>query len=85
LTGTPTLRIQPERQSTFGLTEQERAVLQKLLELREAPEALLVKATGLSSPELSGVLARLVTLNHVVKVMDEGQTVFRPAERPLGR
>ncbi len=82
LTGVPARRA--ERGGTPGLTDQERAVLEALMASREATAERLAEVTGTAPRALSAALARLVGLNYVVEIEEEGRTLYRPAVRPLG-
>ncbi len=67
-----------------GLTDQEAAVLQALVDLREAQAEAVAKATGLRRPELTRSLDRLVALNYAIKEVEAGKTIYRPVARVLG-
>ncbi|XXY45771.1 ATPase domain-containing protein [Sorangium sp. So ce269] len=83
LTGVPTAR-RLEPAGLPGLTDRERAVLDRLLTLREAAAEGLVEATGMDPAAVSRALARLVELNYLVQIEEEGGMLFRPVVRPLG-
>jgi circadian clock protein KaiC len=84
LRGVPTRRIGSSHSPALGVTQQERKVLEQLTTRQEATVADLARATGLASGDLSQALARLLQLNYVIEVLDDGQTTYRLAERPLG-
>ena len=82
ITGVPEERG-PKRPVYPGLTEQEIAVLQTLIDLQETTAETLASRTDLQRAGLTRVLDRLVALNYAIKVVEEGKTVYRPVARPL--
>ncbi|MCL5265341.1 MAG: AAA family ATPase [Chloroflexi bacterium] len=82
ITGVPEER-EPKRPVYPGLTEQEIAVLQTLIDLQETTAETLASRTDLQRAGLTRVLDRLVALNYAIKVVEEGKTVYRPVARPL--
>lgn len=83
ITGVPQERP-PMRPLYPGLTEQEIAVLQTLIEMKEATAETLARRAALGRQGLSRVLDRLVSLNYAIKTVEEGRTIYRPVARPLG-
>jgi hypothetical protein len=81
LTGIPSRHSRSEHPP--GLTELEAAVLDELLAVNEATEPVLGEQMGIASAALSRALGRLVELNYVIGVVEHGQTLYRPSERPL--
>ncbi|WP_437756911.1 MarR family transcriptional regulator [Sorangium sp. So ce1389] len=84
LTGVP----KPRRLEPAGLpgtTARERAVLDEVLALGEATAERLAEATGVEPPALSRALARLVELNYLIEVEEDGSVVYRSIVQPLGR
>ncbi len=73
----------PKRPVYPGLTEQEIAVLQTLIDLQETTAETLASRTDLQRAGLTRVLDRLVALNYAIKVVEECKTVYRPVARPL--
>ncbi len=84
ITGVPELR-EAARAVYPGLTEQETAVLGTLGELGQASVEALTQATNLRRGELTRILDRLIALGYALRVVEEGQTVYRPVARPLER
>ncbi len=83
ITGVPELR--GARLPLYpGLTEEETAVMQALVALKEATADAVAGNTRLPRAVVDRALARLVALNYAVQVMEAGQTVFRPLARALG-
>jgi circadian clock protein KaiC len=85
ITGVPQLREAAHRPLYPGLTDQETAVLQALIELQEAPAEEVARRTGLRRPDLTRALDRLVRLNYAIEVVAEGRKVYRPVARALGQ
>lgn len=83
LTGVPTPSVRSLRSATPGLTDVETAVLDTLMARREASQEVLATLHG-PHDSLVRALVRLVDLNYVIKVVENDQTVYRPAMRPLG-
>jgi len=83
ITGVPTARVTPEVLFP-GLNEQETAVMQTLVRLKEATVETLVQASGLRRPALNAALDRLVALNYAIRVGEAGTEVYRPVVRVLG-
>ena len=83
ITGVPTTRARPELIYP-GLDEQEIAVMNTLVRLKEAPIETLLPATGLRRPALNAALDRLVALNYAIRVGEAGREVYRPVVRVLG-
>ncbi|WP_063815702.1 ATPase domain-containing protein [Sorangium cellulosum] len=84
LTGVPTpRRLDPA--GLPGLIDRERAVLDQALALREATAERLAEATGMELPALSRALARLVELNYLIEVQENGSVLYRSIARPLGQ
>ncbi|MGK3990045.1 ATPase domain-containing protein [Sorangium sp. So ce136] len=84
LTGVPTSR-RVEPAALPGVTERERAVLDTVLTLRETTVERLVETTGMDPPALSRALVRLVELNYLIAVEEDGSVLYRPVARPLGQ
>ncbi|MBI3910555.1 MAG: AAA family ATPase [Armatimonadetes bacterium] len=84
ITGVPELQKLTHRLVYPGLTDLEAAVLQTLIDLREAPVEAVAARTGLRRAELTRALDRLVVLNYAIRVIEEGRTVYRPVARALG-
>jgi circadian clock protein KaiC len=77
ITGVPELR--KEASLTFpGLTDAELMVLQALIDSREGTLEAQAAATGQPHTKLSEALSRLLHLRYVIKVTEEGKTVYRP-------
>jgi circadian clock protein KaiC len=83
LTGSPRRQMR-ERPAYSGLTSEESAVLQSLLELEETTEEALEGATGLPRPAVEAALRRLRRLNYGLEVVRGGRTFYRPIARALG-
>lgn len=79
--GSPRTRHGVVRPAYAGLTDEESRVLDALLGLREADEQAITAATGVGGPALARALDRLVTLDYVVKVVDNGRTLYRSVMR----
>ncbi|WP_437486636.1 ATPase domain-containing protein [Sorangium sp. So ce1014] len=84
LTGVPTPR-RPDPAGLPGLTGRERAVLDRVLALGEATAERLTEALGVDPPALSRALARLVDLNYLIAVDEDGKVLYRSVVRPLGQ
>ncbi|WP_437623847.1 ATPase domain-containing protein [Sorangium sp. So ce1151] len=84
LTGVPKPR-RHEPGSLPGMTERERAVLDQVLALRETTVERLAGATGIEPAALSRALARLVELNYLIEVEEDGSVVYRSVVRSLGQ
>lgn len=84
ITGVPEQREPARRPIYAGLTDQEIMALQALINLREATVDDLAGATGLRHPNLTSALDRLVALNYVIRLVEEGRTIYRPVARELG-
>ena len=83
-TGVPEVRVPAKRLAYPGLTDQEIGVLEALAGLGEATAEAVAKAAGLKRAELAPILDRMVALNYAVAVAEKGNTLYRPAVRPLG-
>lgn len=84
ITGVP-VPWEEARQAVYpGLTDQEAAVLQALIEIGEGPAPALVQRTGLRRSDLTRALDRLVTLGYALKVTEGGRALYRPLARALG-
>jgi circadian clock protein KaiC len=84
LTGIPTARTLTGSSSTPGLTPTERAVYDRLFSLRQAGLEALVEACDISATLVISALRRLVELDYVLEVVEDGKAVYRPVSRPLG-
>jgi circadian clock protein KaiC len=82
ITGVPRRRETARRPVFPGLTDPETAVLQALVELREAPADELARRTGLQPASMKRALRRLVALRYALRVVEEGRTVYRPMAQP---
>jgi len=83
ITGTPTRGERPVR--TYpGLSDQEIAALSVLVRLGEATAPALAQQSGLPESALTPILNRLLSLNYAFRVVEGGQTVYRPVAQPLG-
>ncbi|WP_437814923.1 ATPase domain-containing protein [Sorangium sp. So ce1078] len=83
LTGVPTpRRLEPAEFP--GLTGPERAVLDRALALREATAEQLAEATGMDPPAMARALVRLVELNYLIAVEEDGSVLYRSIVRSLG-
>jgi circadian clock protein KaiC len=69
------------RRGHVGLTEQEGLVLTRLVELQEAREPALARRSGLQRAVLGRALRRLVELEYVEKVTEDGGAIYRPRKR----
>ena len=83
ITGVPE-PLEIRRPAYPGLTVQEIAVLQALIDLKEGPVEAVAQAAGLPGPDLARALDRVVSLDYAIKVAEKGRTVYRPVGRPLG-
>jgi hypothetical protein len=84
LTGAPERHEQRAAPAWPGLTPQEAAVLQVLMDQRQATEAQLGEASGLGPADLAHALERLVALDYALRLTQNGEEVFRPLARNLG-
>jgi circadian clock protein KaiC len=84
-TGMPERRESAEAQGFPGLTEQEAVVLRALVELGEAPAAVVARRSGLSDDAaLNDALARIVRLQYAV-IVQEGDTLIYRGVAQLGQ
>ncbi len=60
-----------------GLTEQEAVVLRALVELGEAPAAVIARRSGLSDDAALAALARIVHLHYAVVLHEGATTTYR--------
>lgn len=83
ITGVPELKELARRMVYPGLTDQETAVLRAVAEIGETTVGELARRTGPDQPALAAAMDRLVALNYVLTSAKEGETLYRPAARPL--
>jgi circadian clock protein KaiC len=77
-TGMPARRDGAEAQSFPGLTELEAVVLHALIELGEAPAAVVARRSGLSDDvALAAALERIVRLQYAVIVQEGDNPIYR--------
>lgn len=84
LTGIASPLPDPAQRDRPGLDEQEQRVLDQLVQSEQLSEAELRQRTGLASEPLASSLGRLLALNYVLSVTEDGRTYYRALERPLG-
>lgn len=83
ITGVPRLR-EPARPAAYpGLTDSEQAVLEALIDRREASAEDVTRETGLGPRDVRSAIERLVSLNHAIEEEADGRTVYRPVSRAL--
>ncbi len=83
ITGVPELR--GARPPLYpGLTDQETAVLQALIALKEGTADAVAEKSGLPQPAVDNALQRLQALNYALSAVEEGRAVYRPLARALG-
>jgi DNA-binding CsgD family transcriptional regulator len=77
ITGVPFVREAIRRPVYPSLTDQEIVVLQALIELQEASSQEVARRTGLSRPDVTRALGRLVDLSYAIRATEEGSTAYR--------
>lgn len=68
-----------------GLTEEETAVMEALVAIKEGAADAVARTTDLPPEVVEKALQRLVALNYAVRAEEEGRVVFRPLARALGK
>jgi circadian clock protein KaiC len=78
--GLPQRRVRSRREPA-GVTQQEGFVLAELAQLQQATERELAQRTGLQRTVISRAIRRLVELEYADKLIEDGQTLYRPRPR----
>lgn len=84
ITGAPELRRSALENVYPALIIQEMMVMQTLIALRESTISDLVRRIGLTRAAVTTALGRLVVLNYAIKIVVDGQAVYRPVARVAG-